>query len=522
MGYGFPRPIANEIDLSYYVDTLMKGISCVQGVTQKGPLSKAVLIGSAEEFERVFGGNLDSYDFPLVAKRALSYGATLWVSRVAHRNPADGTTAAAAATAMLPDRAGTPVNTLRVTASSPGTWSNGMKIAVTVSDLDENTLFNLNVYKGDDAIESLPNLSMDPANENYVEKVKSDNVVLEDLESTTEIPSNRPALTNGTLVALAGGNDGLVGLADADYIGIQAQLTGMYAFDGVNDALQLATPGVSSPAVIAAGLAYCESRKDLLYVCETPANSDPQEAVDFRRGQGDYTHAAFNSSYGALYYPKLRVYDAEFARERTVSVLGDVLGIMANNDFAANEARVPAGLRRGLIRNALGVDYNLAAPAVLANANLASENQINPVVNFADYGLALWGAQTLQRQASLLREVNVRRMTLVIKRSITKFAWNFIHEPNDVTSWRAFYLAIDPKFREWKSQRFFYDYRIVCDQNARTLDDAKLNTPESVQRGEFKVKMFYKPIVGIKWILLDFVITRLDATYDESIVDMAA
>ena len=30
MGYGFPRPIANEIDLSYYVDTLMKGISCVQ------------------------------------------------------------------------------------------------------------------------------------------------------------------------------------------------------------------------------------------------------------------------------------------------------------------------------------------------------------------------------------------------------------------------------------------------------------------------------------------------------------
>lgn len=82
-------------------------------------------------------------------------------------------------------------------------------------------------------------------------------------------------------------------------------------------------------------------------------------------------------------------------------------------------------------------------------------------------------------------------------------------------------MAIDPKFREWKTNRWFYDYKIVCDQNAKSLDDAKLNTPESVQRGEFKVKMFYKPVVGIKWILLDFVITRLDAVYDESIVDSA-
>jgi hypothetical protein len=113
-------------------------------------------------------------------------------------------------------------------------------------------------------------------------------------------------------------------------------------------------------------------------------------------------------------------------------------------------------------------------------------------------------------------------MTLVIKKTITQFAWNFIHEPNDVTSWRAFYLAVDPKFREWKAQRWFYDYKIVCDQNAKTLDEAKLNTPESVQRGEFKVKMFFKPVAGIKWILLDFVITRLDAEYDESITDSAA
>ena len=85
MGSGFPRPIANETDLSYYVDTLLKGVSCVQGVCERGPINEATLVGSAEEFERIFGSNLNGYDFPLVCKRALSYGATLWISRVVHQ-----------------------------------------------------------------------------------------------------------------------------------------------------------------------------------------------------------------------------------------------------------------------------------------------------------------------------------------------------------------------------------------------------------------------------------------------------
>lgn len=525
MGYGFPRPITNEMDLSFYVDTLLKGVSCVQGVCEKGPVNTPTLIGSAEEFARIFGGNLNAYDFPLVCKRALSYGATLWVSRIVHKTIADGvaTTTAAAASVVLKDRASdAPVDTLVVSASSVGAWGNALKVKVIDSATDDTALFTLEVYINDTLVETLTDLSMDDTSDNYVESVKSNYVTLEDKESATAAPANMPAKSTGAATALSGGNDGLDDLSDADYTGVEAASTGFYAFNDIDDALQLATPCVTSPVVIAAGLAYCEGRKDIMYVCETPANCDPQDAVDFRKGTGDYSHSMFNSSYGAMYYPKLRVYDSEFAKERSVSVVGDVLGVYAVNDWAANEARVPAGTRRGRIQNALGVDVNLGKASLLANANLACENQINPIVNLPDYGLVVWGAQTLQRSSSLLREVNVRRMTLVIKKAITKFAWNYIHEPNDPASWRQFYLAIDPKFREWKSQRFFYDYKIMCDQNAKSLDDAKLNIPESVQRGEFRVKMFYKPVVGIKWILLDFAITRLDATYDESIVDMAA
>ena len=121
MGYGLARVIMNEIDLSQYVDTLLQGISCAAGITEKGPIGKPQLVSSEAMFERIFGGNLKNSDFPLIAKRALSYGATLWVSRVAHyADVTDKTTLTAkCSTATLKDSMARP--TLKVTASSPGT-----------------------------------------------------------------------------------------------------------------------------------------------------------------------------------------------------------------------------------------------------------------------------------------------------------------------------------------------------------------------------------------------------------------
>ena len=80
-------------------------------------------------------------------------------------------------------------------------------------------------------------------------------------------------------------------MTDADYIGSATNKTGMYAFDEVDDALQRAVPGITSAAVITAGLAYCENRKDLVYITGCPFNLNPQEQVEFRLGKGVYTAA---------------------------------------------------------------------------------------------------------------------------------------------------------------------------------------------------------------------------------------
>ena len=508
-----PKAIWTEVDLSHYVDTIIKGVSCVMGPTEKGPIGRAMRVGSNEQFERIFGGDIRGSDFALVVRRAFAYGAVLWISRVAHYDDVTDATTLTAKKAVgeLEDSSDTPA--LGFVAASEGAWGDRIKIVVMASALDAENRFTLRIFEGENVVETLEDLSLDPDDENYVEKTNSSYVKISDLEGAMPVADST--------VTLSGGDDGLVGLDDADYIGDQAAKTGFYVFGEVDDAIQLAAPSVTSPAVIAAGLSYCEGRGDLVYITETPFDIETQDAVDFRLGRGLFSHGTFNSSFGAMYFGKPKVYDVVQKKDRFVSAMGDVLGVMSVNDWTGNESRVPAGIRRGKLRNCLGFDVNVGTSSRAADGDYLCENQINPICSFTDTGPLVWGAQTLQREASLLRELNVRRMTIVMKKACTAYARVFIHEPNDPITWRLFWLGLEPKFREWKSKRWLYDYRIECDQNAKSLDDAKINVPESVQRGEFICKIFYKPVVGIKWILLYGVITRLDAKYDESIIELA-
>lgn len=159
MGLGLPREIITETDLSYYVDTMLKGISCVIGITEKGPIGTPQLISSEMQYERVFGGELRTSDFPMLVKRALSYGAVLWVSRTAHYTDITkkNTLTAKSASVDLPNNAETPANVLKVKASSPGIWGNNLQVKISENSIDPVTLFNVIVIE--DGTEAVKNMS---------------------------------------------------------------------------------------------------------------------------------------------------------------------------------------------------------------------------------------------------------------------------------------------------------------------------------------------------------------------------
>ena len=252
MGLGLPREIVTETDLSYYVDTMLKGISCVIGITEKGPVGTPQLISSEMQYERVFGGELRNSDFPMLVKRALSYGAVLWVSRAAHYTDITkkSTLTAKSASVDLKNTANTPANVLKVSASSPGIWGNNLQVKVSENNIDPDTLFNISVIENGNEVESLEDMSMSETSDKYIENSGS---------KYLEIEITGTGLPKAGTYALTGGDDG-GDITDADYIGSASNSTGLHVFDDITDALQLAVPGVSSPAVITAGLAYCENR----------------------------------------------------------------------------------------------------------------------------------------------------------------------------------------------------------------------------------------------------------------------
>ena len=522
MGLGAAKVIFGEEDYSQYIDQVVKGIVCFQGICERGPVGSPQKIGSAPEFQRIFGNKFSGSDFPFICQRLLDRGGVLWISRLEHYGDITDKTTIAADTAtsgnIVDQAGGTEAQpTIKIDAHDPGLWGNSVQVTIEDGDLDPDNEFNVIItYSGQANMdEYFENLSMDSTATNYfANKIngKSRLIVVDDLDSTTTAPNNRPA--NGDY-ALSGGTDTYDQITNSDMIGDSGAGTGFYAFDDVDDSMYLATPGITDVAVITAGLAYCEGREDMIYFVETPEDTEPQEAVDFRLGQSPYTHTAFDSTYGAMFFGRPEVLDPITAVNKYISNMGDVMGVHVTSDKEAAEWFAAAGMNRGGIPNVLGMDFNTGTRARQALMDHLSENQINPIVIFPKEGMKLWGNSTLSRQTTALQDLHIRKLLIFMRKLLIPIARYSLFEPNDPITWRATHRRIDPWLREMQAQRAFYDYKYEGDQTANTIEDAKVNTLSGIERGEYRIRIFIKPTKIAKWILLDTILVSTTAKFEE-------
>lgn len=317
-------------------------------------------------------------------------------------------------------------------------------------------------------------------------------------------------------VSLTGGDDGLSGLDDDDWIGDPAVQSGFHAFDGIDDAFGLASPEALSPDVNIAGIAYCESRADMVYYVEADESvADTQTALDFRRGEGNYSHPAFNSSFGSMHFGRPLVRSPKSSSKISIPAAGDIFGVHAYNDTRGEVWTAAAGLQRGRIPNTLGVHYNVGSPAKSSELDQLAENQINAIVNFPEDGTVLWGDSTLQRLPSALQSLHIRRLLIYMRKALTKINRIFLFEPNDPITWRRVFNLIDPWMADLLSRRAFYEYVIQCDQDAETVDEAILNTPERIDKGEYLCRIFIKPTRTLLYFGIEAVITKTSADFKE-------
>jgi hypothetical protein len=429
----------------------------------------------------------------------------LYVNRIAHYTDiTDKTTLTALkSSATLQDRATTPLDTLKISVINEGTWGDGISVEIQDGDNDPANEFNLIVkYKGN-IKESFKNLSMDDSQSNFVELAvneKSEYITVEDMDSASITPDDRPAVGNSSLT---GGNDGLTGISDNDYSGDSSQHLGIYAFDEIDALNLLLVPGVTTAAVIQAGITYCERRKDLLFIADSPIGLEPTEVVDFRKGQGGYTHSAFSSSYAALYYPWLVISDPVTGKKKSTPPSGAIAGCIARSDQKTYVWYAPAGIDRGRIFNVLSLEYNTSR----GERDVLYPEGINVIASFPDSGINIWGQRTLQSQPSAVDRINVRRLMMYIEEAVAESSRFVVFEPNNPQTWRALIRLINPFLQDIKNNGGLYDYRIQCDEET--------NTPAVIDRNEMIARIFVKPTKTAEFIELNFVLTSTGADFNE-------
>jgi hypothetical protein len=413
--------------------------------------------------------------------------------------------------------------TLQFTAKDPGLWGDSVRIITTPNATNPEEAFDVTIDYGlqGGLNESFVGMTMDPNSDHYAPayiKQKSMLVDVVDLYSTNVAPSNNPAL-DGNGVLLAGGDDGLLGFNDADYIGDPVELTGLYASQQTDLSIDIIIPGTSSIHVLQALVAFCENTGAYVAYCNPPAGMLPPDVVDWRMGTS-YGMPAFDSHRLAIFFGRPLIYDSTLDRTYHVSNLGMFAACIANTDTNYDYIYAPVGPRRGVVDLVEGLDFNVAEYP--GYQDMFAEYGINSLIIQRQKGIEgamFWEQYTTQRAASALRDLNVVRFLTMMRAVLLPVLRTFLFEPNTPLTWREVYRVLQPVFQQWKDTYSIYDYLLQTDRDAYydggTLRNAVLNTGLSIDQGIYKVRVFIQPTRAIRYIMFTVGVTRTGQAFSE-------
>jgi hypothetical protein len=212
-----------------------------------------------------------------------------------------------------------------------------------------------------------------------------------------------------------------------------------------------------------------------------------------------------SSSYGFMDSGFKRTYDQynNGGVYRWVPLNGDTAGLCARTDKTRDAWFSPAGLNRGQIKNVTKLSWS---PSKADRDNLY-KNGINPVVTFKGEGTVLYGDKTLQVKPSAFDRINVRRLFIVLEKSISRAAKYSLFEFNDEFTRSQFVALVEPFLRDVKGRRGIYDFKVVCDDTN--------NTQQVIDSNQFVGDIYIKPARSINFIQLNFVAVRSGVAFSE-------
>jgi len=389
--------------------------------------------------------------------------------------------------------------TFTITADSPGIEGNSTQVRVT-NDVTAND-FVVEVFNNGISVESWGNLTKNQASRYYVETYLS---LVSDYIRVTDNTSVSSGPPNG-VYTLSGGSDGIPSDPndqDALLIGSKVGYTGLYSLSEPEqfDIDLIAIPGHSSTDVVTEMLNFCQfARQDCLAIVDPPFGLTVKEIIAWQNGTHPLNSQRFDSDFGALYWPWVKYRDTYNQVDVWIPPSGAVMATIARSDGISKPWFAPAGFTRGIVP---GIDNVYSRPSLTERDSMyGNRNCINPIVQFVDVdGFVIMGQKTLQRRPTALDRVNVRRMMFYIEKQIRKACRSLLFEPNDEVFRRQFTLICESILEDVRLGRGLTDYRIKA--------DAELNTPDVIDRNEFRAQIGVQPTRAVEFIYLEFSIHR--------------
>lgn len=388
---------------------------------------------------------------------------------------------------------------LTILADSVGIEGNNTQVVIT-NDTRQGT-FSFSVFNNGVQLEAWGGLTKDQASRFYVETylaLVSDFVRVQDNTSEGSPPAN------GTYT-LTGGKDGIPSDPDKQdglLIGNPLAFTGIYALSEPEqiDIDLIAIPGHPSTSIVLALLDLCQNyRMDCLAIIDPPFGLTVNEIVQWQNGTHPLNTTRFDSDFGALYWPWVKYRDNFNRVDVWCPPSGVIMATIARSDGLSAPWFAPAGTNRGIVPAITDV---FSRPT-LAERDLmyGNRNCINPIVQFADLdGFLVWGQKTLQRRPTALDRVNVRRLMFVCEKRIRAASRQLLFDPHDDIFRQRFTQIADGILREITIGRGINDYIIKA--------DTELNTPDVIDRNEFRARIGIQPTRAAEFIFIEFSIHR--------------
>ena len=293
--------------------------------------------------------------------------------------------------------------------------------------------------------------------------------------------------------------------AGADGTITTGAITTAYAYfanpDAIDISLIISGPGNATVATNLISLA--ETRKDCMVFLSPTAASVVNNSGSETTAVIAYRNSLTSSSYSVLDSGYKYQFDKYNDVYRYVPLNGDIAGVCARTDLERDPWFSPGGFNRGVIKNVIKLSWN---PTKAERDDLYVVG-INPVVTFQGQGTVLFGDKTLLSRPSVFDRINVRRLFIVLEKSIARAARSSMFEFNDQFTRAQFINLVEPFLRDVQGRRGITDFRVVC--------DGTNNTPNVVDSNQFVGDIYIKPARSVNFIQLNFVAVRTGVSFEE-------